>query len=149
MQAGSVTEMDADARLSDAATSKEAANLPTGSFDPNASVYSSEAANETMSDAIGGERNASQWSLPINLQSQRIDPCAMDVEESHYITPIEDIEDALRERFAQVEFVTQAQLSTLLRQLGARMQDTTTTGTLKELQTRGVLGSYARGKGTE
>lgn len=143
---GVVQEMDVDEPLADDRHDYPAAELGSQVFDPNASVYMSETANETMSDAFDGGRT-SQWTIPPHSPSPKIGASPTDIGKEHGGESNRAVE-LLRALLANNEFVTQPDLLSLLRQAGCETHEDMVEEMVKDLQSMGILGSHTRGKGT-
>lgn len=142
----SIQEMDVDEPLEDDQRDYPAAELGSQVFDPNASVYMSETANETMSDALDGGR-PSQWTISASSPPPKIRASASNIEKEHGGESNRAVE-LLRELLANNEFVTQPDLLSLLRQAGCETHEDMVEEMVKDLQSMGILGALTRGKGT-
>ena len=123
-----------------------ATELNVDVFDPNASVYVSEMVNETISDAVD-DTVPSQWSISDGLHTAKRRSSSMDIEIEHG-GEVNRAVGPLRALLANKEFVTQPQLSSLLRQAGFSTQDNAVEVMVLEMQQMGFLGPLTRGKGT-
>jgi hypothetical protein len=106
-------------------------------FNPDASVYSSEAVYETMSEAVDESCTSQASSCLLPSQST---PQA-----THRSAKI--AAGPFRALLANRSFVTSAQLAAHLRQAGMSSSEAMTSMMVKELQTAGFLGQQAGGRG--
>lgn len=144
--AGSVVVEPMDVTQVDTEVQYSAAEIESQVFDPNASVYLSEAMNETVSDSLE-EPRLSQWSISADSRSRQARQSRMDVQEEHG-GELNHAVGPLRALLANKEYVTQPQLSSLLRTIGYETREDVTETMVQELQAMGILGALARGKGT-
>lgn len=111
-------------------------------FDPNASVYSSEALYDTMSEAV--EESCASQASSVTASPQRAGPRLVpSAEQSAKICA-----GPFRALLAKKSFVTAFQLSAYLRQAGLDDSGAMVAMLVKELREAGFLGQLVKAKGT-